>query len=177
MVCIRIKDSAHIEYTNKKQALNKTSRHKSIIKNFIINEGKIQFDEELLETKIIPKKHKNKFYDIPFKYIKTCSGDSILFQDPANTLRVLQINDGWIQSVVIDDLTEDDDIIIYNNNDWAISSIERIIYFDPAISNLDLKVNNHWKTDEDIYKKLSGKLSRYMIKSINGIIINNIFLI
>jgi len=177
MIRIRIQDSDVIQYLDKQFSFNKQNRHGSSVTSFKINGGKIEYFDAILETKMIPKKHVDCFNNIPFKMLKTDSKHSILFQDPNNTLQFLTYNDGWIQSTKFDDLTEDDDIIIFdeNENEWALSGITEIKYY-----NTDFEKEEEHESTElllTMFDGLSKSLSPYMIKLDSGMIVNNIFII
>ena len=177
MIRIRIKDTDNIQYKDKQHQYSKQNRHGAIVKSFLIVGGRIEFFDDKLDSRMIPKKHDECFCNIPFKQIITDSKHSLTFQDPNNTLHLLKCEDGWIQSVNFDDITEDDDIIIYdeNENEWAISGISEIKYWNTSIENEDY--NKSSELQEEMFYNMSKSLSQYMISINSGLIINNILII
>lgn len=178
MIRIRIKDSHKIQYAKSVNEFAKQNRHGSIVKSFVIKNGAIDFFDSELETKMIPKKHATCFENIPFKIIRLDGGNLIVFQDPNNTLRLLRCENGWIQPIAFDELTEDDDIVIYDDNEkeWAINGIAEIKYFNVNMSD-DNMSEDEIIILQAVQAKMSSELSAYMIKMDTGLIVNGILMI
>lgn len=178
MIRIRIKETDVIQYIDKQYQFKKQKRHGSIVKSFNLLEGKINFIDAPLKSKMIPKRFYTEFANLPFKTIKTDNNNFLFFQDPSNTLQLLKFNNGWIQSVNFDELTEDDDIIVFDDNEkeWAISGIKSIEYFNTTTEKEDIEIDLKELT-MDMYAGYSNSLSPYMSSIETGLIVNNIFII
>lgn len=180
MLRIRIEETTNIRYENETKAFNKDNRYRTVIKSFKLNNGEINYFNSQLDVKVIPQKIIDQFTSIPFKQLETDSGQKILFQDPGDALHILKYDDGWIIAVPFDTLTEDDDIIIFDDieEEWAIAGIKEIKIINSSVENEILEDQDLIDIPIDsIYKKISEELSPYMIKVENGIILNNIFVI
>jgi hypothetical protein len=177
MIRIRIKENDTIQYEKEQYEYNKQNRHNAVVKSFALKNGVIDFFNTTLNSRMIPKKHEESFYNIPFKQIITDSKNSLFFQDPNNTLLFLKYNDGWIQSTTFDELTEDDDIVIFDDNEkeWAISGISELKTINSCIENSDINLSTDLQYD--MMKNFSESLSHYMISMNNGLIINNILVL
>jgi len=176
MLRIRIKETSKIQYDKGPIEFAQTLRYKSSIKSFKLSEGQIKYFDDKLDSKVIPKKLIPKFRDIPFKCIKTDNGQSLILQDPSNSLCLLKYENNWISSVPFDLLTEDDDIVIFDDNEmeWGISGIKEIRTWNTSAEN-DM-VEDRLCLEKTL-EYLSNSLSPFMIKVEHGIIINNIFVI
>lgn len=179
---LRIDDKYNIQ--KKKgflQFLKAKRKHQEVMKFRITNEGKdIEFFEEELETKMIPK-NEIEGLDVRSPLILIVVGNHFLFfQDINNSINFLTIsNDGQISKIPALELSDDDDILIYDEteNDYLIESVKIISFYCYA----DIE---NFKEDKDFIKTMNGnrqkvldELSKYIIHSNNGLIINNIMII
>jgi hypothetical protein len=176
MVQIRIKEKDRIQYKDKQSEFSKQNRHGSLVKSFILRNGQLEFFDAELETKMIPKKFSEDINNIPLKQIIT-DNCSLMFQDPQNALRFLVYNNGWIESVSFDDLTEDDDILIFDENEheWALANILELKRFSTYVEDEDLEREE--AITQMFHDSMAKTFSPYIIRHSKGMIINNILVI
>ena len=116
---------------------------------------------------MIPKKSSDALNDHPVKLIMTSNQNIFVFQDLDCKARFLTYNNGTIEPKFFEELTNDESILCYDENteDWYLDDVELLSI--SYIADLDL--------DDIEFKDI--ELSKYIIYSNNGIIVNNIFII
>jgi len=180
---IRIKDNDTICYAQEPNIigcnsfLQDNNRYHTNVTSFTIDtHGQIVFSSQELKTKKIPPKHKEDFFNFTYKTIVTDNDDTLLFQDPCNSVNLLTYNFGNFYKVNFDKITEDDDIVTFDENaqEWAISGIKEIKVWQINQQDPDPESNS---ISFELYKYLSGNMSDHILNIDYGIIINNIFII
>lgn len=173
MLFIRTNDSAKIKSESGFVSFENQKRKGNIVKKFSLDKLKEASDEinyinEKLDTKMIPKNSLNIINHHPIKLILTSNQNILVFQDIDCKANFLTIKDGDVQLKKFEDLNSNDDsVLCYDENadDWYIDDIELL-----SISYLN-DLNNYDEEFKDI------ELSKYILFSEYGIIINNIFVI
>ena len=167
MFFLRTYDEIEIQSTNEIVTFETHKRKGNKIKSVVLKQNQLIFKEVNLTTKLIPKQDKEIFNDVLI-YILETENSQLIFQDPNNLCHFLVFNsDGTITSTSFLDLTEDDDILLYDKaseNDYIISSIQNL-YVVSSEENEYLK--------EIILKKLSNYV---LYSQDDGIIINKIII-
>lgn len=140
------------------------------------NEKKIEFFEEELVCKMIPKKSLNILQNHPIKFLTTSSGDIFAFQDIECKVHFLTIDSvtGKIEKVTFDELdSENDSIICYDaeTGDWYLDDVDEIyIFYDTE----ELDINDEDEEEDEVY---NVNLSNYIINSDTGGVICNRILV
>lgn len=172
MLRIRTRDDATLEFAHRTEQFGRMNRRGSVVVGFTMSGGAPEFMLAELETKMIPKACMDELEGVPFKLLSLDGGGWFIVQDPGNTLKVLRHEDnGWFETVALDDITEDDDVAVYDaaNRDWALSSVKemKIIMRDPAGGEIE----------DALAKGASAELSRYMIKADYGLVLGGVLII
>ena len=185
MLFIRTTDSSEITTSNGIISFDKNKRKGNVVKKFRLNKEQTSqedavtfFDEELL-IKMIPKNSQDLLKKHPMKLIETSNNNVLIFQDLDCHAKFLVVDNdtGKIKTVAFDDLiAQEDTILCYSPDDqeWYFDDVESIFImfsdgeFDDANSEA---IESGVEVDE--FENM--ELSKYIINSENGIIINNIF--
>ena len=174
MLFLRTNDSVEIATNDGQITFNTHNRKGNEIIKFKLDNGIISYFNELLITKMIPKKSINMLKYHPIKMILTDNQNVLAFQDLDCKVKFLVIDDtGKITQKEFDNLTQDDSILCYDGEDWYIDDVESIsvIYYDEDKEVIDEELD-----EDDKFEDM--ELSNYIISSENGgIVINNIFVI
>lgn len=173
MLFLRTNDSAKIKNESGFISFENQKRKGNIVKKFSLEKPKGINDEiyylyQELQTKMIPKNSLNIINNHPIKLILTSNQNILVFQDIDCKAKFLTIKDENVQMKIFEDLnSNDDNILCYDEtiDDWYLDDIELL-----SISYLN-ELNNYDEEFKDI------KLSKYILYSEYGLIINNIFVI
>jgi|GEM_PF-4251284 len=161
MLFFRTKDDSNIQGVDGEINFNSHKRKGNVIVKPHLFKNTLSFYNDDLTCKLIPKSEKDLF-DRTDIYILKTQHTKIIFQDPNNTCNFLVLDDdGNIIPTKMHDLTEDDSILIYDNdlNDYDLSEVEKITIID------------------DSFSEIKDELSQYVIYSEkDGIIINDIII-
>lgn len=165
MVSIRLTDNAEIQAEGLRNILtfDNSTRRGNIVKKFkIVNGNTIEFFDEELEAKMIPKQNQPEVNGQPLCVVETKLG-SIIFQNIGHYPKFLVMNDdGFFTQTDFFDLNDgDDEILCYDDitDDYVISEVTNVY----LINNID-----HEKQPLSNYALLSET---------GGIIVNNIMVI
>jgi hypothetical protein len=96
-----------------------------IIQPNLSKSNSIEFNESILTAKMIPKDEKDNFNNYEIKMIKT-DNTELIYQDPNNTCHFLVLDEdsGMIVPTKFEDLTEDDEILLYDPpDDYILSGV------------------------------------------------------
>ena len=175
MLKIRVSDETFIEFNKGQNKLSKTMRKGTIAKMFKIEGDKIKFFSKHLDLKMIPKKTINDFESVPYKRLFVNS-EELLLQDPSDSAHVIKYDETEqiFTPTKLEHLSLDDDIVVYDQmtEDWALMPVDDIKIIKKTNTKEEYNI-----IEDAISKNMSQNLSRYMIQSNYGIIINNILFI
>lgn len=160
MFYLRTTDNAKIRGYKKEFSFDKNKRKGNKIITFELKKNQLSFKKEVLATRKIPKKDANLLND-SFIYVLKSRQSCLTFQDPTDSCHFLVFgSDGIIYPTSFVNLTEDDEILIYEDKDFLIDEIEELMI-----------------VSKDFHKGISNELSNYFIAGESGIIINDLFII
>ena len=161
MLFLRTFDTIKIQGDNEIISFDTHNRKwNKVIKVFFNNQFQLDYQVDELTAKMIPKTEEIVFQSKPI-YIIVTNYNSLVFQDPNNICNFLVLdNNSLIVPTKFIDLTEDDEILMYNNDiqDYIITDIKELMVIQ----------DDH---------KILNKLSDYVIYSENGGLIINDFII
>ena len=172
MLRIRVKDDAQFEFLEGASEFGKSHRRDSKVVGFTLkNMMQPSFFETILETKMIPKTVIEEFEGIIFKVLQLDNGMGFIVQDPCNTIRVLKYEEGYCDLTPLEDITEDDDVLVYDstNKDWALSGVKEIRHIQRDLMGDQI--------EDALAVFASAELSKYMVKSSDGLILNGVLII
>lgn len=171
--------NGHISFVHNKRKGNK-------IVKFTVNYNNmaIEYFEDQLITKMIPRSSYEFLINYPIKIITTFQGHALLYQDLGCSLKFLTLNDktGKIVPIAFEDLTPQEDSIICQEESgrdkWYLDDVDStfmLFYDDREFNNLkSAKIDTQDASDE--FKKI--ELATYILASKHGgIILNNIMVI
>ncbi len=171
MLRIRTKDDATLEFSHGAERIGDMNRRGSVAVGFTMSGGAPSFTMVDLEMKMIPRACMEELESIPFKMLDVDGGGHLVVQDPGSSMMVLRHDDGWLEPCPLDDITEDDDVAIYDpvNRDWALAGVRRVrvLMKDPELG----------EAEDALARSMSAELSRYMIRADHGIILGGILVI
>lgn len=148
-----------------------TKRKNNIVKKFRLTHKGIEFFDAELEFKMIPKKEKEAFENIKVNIL--VYDEALIFQDIVGNLKVLDAN---LEKVEISALQEGDTITTYDGDSYVFETLkDKIIvenYSDGNVNGLSAISN---EPPEEVDK--IEKFSNYVLKSTEGIIINDLLVI
>ena len=185
MLFIRTTDSSEIITKTGIISFDKNKRKGNVVKKFRINkeqtsqEDAISYFEEKLLIKMIPKNSQDLLEKHPIKLIETSNNNILIFQDLDCHAKFLVVDNdtGKIKTVAFDDLiAQEDTILCYSPEDqeWYFDDVESIfIMFSDG--EFDDGNSEAIKSGVEADEFENMELSKYIINSENGIIINNIF--
>lgn len=162
---IRLTDNVFFRDENNKKLYIK-KRKNNIVKKFRILNGQIEFFNEEIEFKMIPKTEKQNLEDIKITIL--VYDETIIFQDIVGNLKVIDAN---LERVEIDMLQEGDTIATYDGDSYVFETLKdkMIVENNNGIKNLNAS-NNEPPEETDKVEKFSN----YVLRSSSGIIINDL---
>ena len=161
MIFLRLSDHVEIEAEEGPVVVANSTRKYNQVTHFKFSHGEFEFFQEELNTKMIPKEDMKIFSEHPFILLET-EHASLLYQDikESSVFFVLTEDDDEILPTTISELTEDDTILIWDEDteDYVYSEVLKITHLE-------------W-TEE-----LDDTFSRYLIHANSaGLIINKILI-
>lgn len=167
MLFIRTFDNVEIQGTEDNMIVfEKCNRKGNIVVKPQLKQNEIVYHEDELLTKMIPIDERQIFESKPI-YILETEHVSLIFQDPNNICHFLVFEeDGSIKPTTFIDLTEDDEILLYDSElkDYYLSPMTNLFVSDGE--------------DIVLHERLKAQLSDYVLYSAeHGVIINNIYII
>lgn len=171
---IRLEDKAEILTPDGTFNFENSKRKGNVVRKFNFKEEGFEFFNEELKTKMIPKRDLERTNDQPIHVIITELGKVFSYQSFGKTVKLLTLDEeGKIIAQDADYFGEDDDIIIYDDEDWALDTISDVFctdYEQMRLYQLNKLMNGIVEKDSpNVYD-----LSNYIIASDSGIIINDI---
>ena len=163
---IRLTDNCFFRDENNKKLFIK-KRKNNIVKKFKLIDGRIEFFNEEIEFKMIPKKEKQTLEDIKITIL--VYDEAIIFQDIIGNLKVLDSN---LEKVEISSLQEGDTITTYEDDSYVFEILKDKIVVENNAA--DIKTLSHVSEEPPEELDKIEKFSNYILKSEHGIVINDL---
>ena len=162
---IRLTDNCFFRDENNKKLYIK-KRKNNVVKKFKLIDGQIEFFNEEIEFKMIPKGEKQHLEDIKITIL--VYDEALIFQDIVGNLKVLDAN---LEKIEINMLEEGDTVATYDGDSYIFETLKdkMIVENNNGIKNLHPSNNEPPENDDKV-----DKFSNYILRSSSGIIINDL---
>ena len=176
---IRTRDSVKMVEGTKEISFLNSNRKGNVVKKIKISDGDVQFFDDELLNRMIPKKDIQIFDNKEIKIIITANNDMLTYQDFKDmNCKFLILNDDEVTTIEFDEIVPDDtEILCYDLeiDDYYFAKVSVVLSLQYE-HLLDGEEDTQVEENNLTFKRELATLSNYILYSepYTGIILNNI---